>query len=47
MEDKEAPKVDPRELARLTESLAKLTRTYENARESAEGQGVPTEPLKR
>jgi len=27
--------VDPKELARLTESLAKVTRSYESAREAA------------
>ena len=48
MTDKTAPMVDPRELARLTESLAKLTRSYENAREATKGQTArPTEPPKR
>jgi hypothetical protein len=33
--------VDPEELARLTQSLAKLTRDYEDAREGANGEDPP------
>jgi hypothetical protein len=43
-ENRSAP-VDPKELARLTESLSKLTREYENARESGKGEtSAPPDP---